>query len=113
MIARRAPCNVYLFIHRPQMDLYIYYRVPVANADVLQQQVARMQAQLAAHHRVAAALKRRPEATDGMHTWMEVYPSVPDAFEASLAQAVSDAGLDEWIAGVRHTEYFQDVSSCV
>lgn len=95
------------------MDLYIYYRVAVADADVLQRHVTRMQTELATRHCVAAALKRRPEATDGMHTWMEVYAAVPDTFETSLKQAVGDAGLNQWIDGARHTEYFQDVFSCV
>lgn len=94
------------------MDLYIYYRVPVADAELLQRHVTRMQTELTMRHHVAAGLKRRPQAMDGMQTWMEVYADVPAGFEASLSQAVADAGLDHWIAGVRHTEYFQDVSLC-
>lgn len=95
------------------MDLYIYYRVPVVNADILQRHVTQMQNELSSAHRVAAALKRRPEAADGLHTWMEVYSAIPDAFEATLSQAVLAAGLARWIEGARHTEYFQDVFSCV
>lgn len=94
------------------MDLYIYYRVSIANADILQRHATRMQAELMTRHHAAAALKRRPEPTDGMHTWMEVYANVADGFEALLSRAVSDAGLDRWIIGIRHTEYFQDVSIC-
>lgn len=94
------------------MDLYIYYRVPVANAEVLQQHVIQMQAQLVARYQVTASLKRRPQATDGMHTWMEVYADVSTGFEAALSQAVANADLNQWIAGTRHTEYFQGVSLC-
>lgn len=95
------------------MDLYIYYRVRAADAEVLRRHVTRMQTELTTRHHVTAGLKRRPEATDGMHTWMEVYADVPPGFEASLAQAVTDAELGQWIVGRRHTEYFQDVSLCV
>lgn len=94
------------------MDIFIYYRACVADADVLRLRVLRMQADLTVQHTVKAALKRRPEAQDGMHTWMEVYAAVPSGFEASLSRAVMDAGLGQWIAGARHAEYFQDVSSC-
>lgn len=94
------------------MDLYIYYRAACPNEQALQARVAAMQARLAADHGVAAALKRRPEAKDGRHTWMEVYPSVPEGFAACVASAVRDAKLDELIDGERHVEFFMDIRAC-
>ncbi len=94
------------------MDLYIYYKVKDADAASLQAAVAVMQAALAQRHGVAGQLKRRPEARDGVQTWMEVYPATPEGFAAALDSAVHEAGVLEWIAGLRHTEVFTDVAPC-
>ena len=71
-----------------------------------------MQAQLAASHGVSAQLKRRPGETDGVQTWMEVYPGASEACQAALADAVREAGLDGLIIGPRHVEVFTDLTSC-
>jgi len=94
------------------MDLYIYYRVSLNNASLLQQRVAAMQAQLSQQYKVAAELKRRPQARDGMHTWMEVYLDVPDGFESVLKVALADNQLETLLDGPRHTEHFLDLSPC-
>jgi len=94
------------------MDLYIYYRVRGARADVLQQQVGRMQATLSQAYKVATELKRRPEEQDGYHTWMEVYLDTPEQFEIALQQQVIAADLAALIEGPRHIERFLDVSPC-
>ncbi len=94
------------------MDLYVYYRVDCAHAEALQARVATMQQALASRSGVAAALKRRPQAKDGRHTWMETYLNIPDGFDTLLQQAVSVSALDALIDGERHLEYFLDVSSC-
>ncbi|WP_373987078.1 DUF4936 family protein [Duganella sp. BuS-21] len=94
------------------MDLYIYYKVKDADAASLRTAVTAMQTLLAQRHGVAGQLKRRPEAKDGMQTWMEVYPSAPEAFSAALDEAALQAGLSAWIAGERHTEVFTEVAPC-
>ena len=94
------------------MDLYIYYKVKDADAASLQAAVVAMQAALMQHHGVAGELKRRPEARDGVQTWMEVYPSTPEGFAALLDRAVHQAGVLEWTAGLRHTEVFMDIAPC-
>ncbi|MRX06345.1 DUF4936 family protein [Pseudoduganella sp. FT25W] len=94
------------------MDLYIYYKVKDADAASLQAAVVPMQATLAQRHGVAGQLKRRPEARDGVQTWMEVYPSAPEGFATALDEAVAAAGLSAWTSGPRHTEVFGDVVSC-
>lgn len=93
------------------MDLYIYYKVKDADAASLQAAVVSMQAALRQHHGIAGKLKRRPETKDGLQTWMEVYESAPQGFAAELEAAVHQAGVLEWIAGLRHTEVFVDVAS--
>ncbi len=94
------------------MDLYIYYRVMCDREQELRSRVAAMQAMLKERHRIATALKRRPDAQDGRHTWMEIYSDIPDGFEAALAVAVSDATLATLIDGDRHTEHFLEIPPC-
>ncbi|MYN45742.1 DUF4936 family protein [Pseudoduganella sp. FT93W] len=94
------------------MDLYIYYRVAEAQAAALLPQVQVMQAALGTRHGVQCALKRRPDAKEGLQTWMEVYGGCAPAFEAELAQAVLAAGLAAHIDGARHTEVFVDIAPC-
>jgi hypothetical protein len=93
-------------------DLYIYYRVQDDTAGELQEQVRTMQARLGQQHGVAGQLKRRPGSTDGLQTWMEVYPATPDGFDAALELAVQQARLPIMIVGARHTELFTDVAPC-
>ena len=93
-------------------DLYIYYQVRQENAAPLQALVAALQLQLAAGHGVAGQLKRRPETTDGMQTWMEVYPATPAGFASALELAARDSALAALTAGPRHTEVFMDMCPC-
>ncbi len=94
-------------------DWYIYYRVRIEHADLLQQRVSAMQARLHQQAGITCALKKRPQARDGHHTWMEVYQAAPEDFEAMLARELQVAGVEELIDGERHTEHFLDVTSCV
>jgi hypothetical protein len=90
------------------IDLYVYYKVREENAARLEPLVRTMQARLGAAHQ----LKRRPEAKEGMQTWMEVYPSVDDGFAARLAGAAQAAGMDGLIEGPRRAEVFMDLTPC-
>ncbi|KQQ45077.1 hypothetical protein ASF61_20805 [Duganella sp. Leaf126] len=94
------------------MDLFIYYKVREADAARLRAAVVAMQAHLADQFAVTSQLKRRPEASDGVQTWMEIYPDAPGNFAATLAVAVERAGLSQWIIGNRHVEAFMDVLPC-
>ena len=93
-------------------DLYIYYRVPDAAAAQLVPRVQAMQARLRAAHGVDAQLKRRPGSSEGLQTWMEIYPATGAGFDAALEAAVQEAALLEQIDGQRHTEVFMDVDTC-
>ncbi|MES2758552.1 MAG: DUF4936 family protein [Pseudomonadota bacterium] len=93
-------------------DLYIYYQVSEAHAAALELRVRAMQARLAGERGVSGQLKRRPEAADGLQTWMEIYPATAAGFDAALAAAVQDAALTELIAGKRHIEIFTDLHTC-
>lgn len=93
-------------------DLYIYYRVPDAQAAGLAPRVRAMQAHLLSAHGVTGQLKRRPGSSDGLQTWMEIYPAANQRFQAALDAAVQQAGLTEQINGQRHTEVFTDIDTC-
>lgn len=95
------------------MDLYIYYRVRTADADTYHRKAIAMQQMLKRQYGITAALKRRPDAQDSLHTWMEVYTAVPTDFAGKLQQAVDENGLAAFIDGPRHTEQFVDLSTCV
>jgi hypothetical protein len=93
-------------------ELYVYYRAKAENASHLQVRANYMQAQLARTLGISAFLKRRPVEKEGFHTWMEVYPAVPDGFPELLQAAVQEAGLPKLIDGERHIEIFEDKSTC-
>jgi len=90
-------------------DLYVYYKVREIDAGALAPQLRALQRELAARHGVHGQLKRRPEAREGLQTWMEVYPAVDEGFAALLAEAVAQAGLESRLAGPRHAEAFIDL----
>jgi predicted kinase len=92
------------------IDLYVYYKVREFDAAALAPRVRAMQAALAARLGVSYQLKCRPASQDGLQTWMEVYPGVPDAFADALAQAAADAGLDTLTSGPRRSEVFDDLT---
>lgn len=89
--------------------LFIYYRVRDVHADELMAAATAMQITLqAAHPGLDGRLLRRPEAQEGLHTWMETYGLPPDADPAALAADVERAarGLAPWLVGARHVEHF-------
>jgi len=94
------------------IDLYVYYKVREDAADALAPRVRALQRDIAARHGVHGQLKRRPEARDGLQTWMEVYPAVDEGFAALLAHAVHASGLEVQLAGPRHAEIFMDLTPC-
>lgn len=94
------------------IDLYVYYKVRDEHAAGLAPRVRALQADVAAHHAVQPQLKRRPEARDGLQTWMEVYPGVGADFPALLDAAAGTADLGGLIEGPRRAEIFTDLPPC-
>jgi len=92
-------------------DLYIYYKVPSAQAAALWPRVRALQEGLLREHGIAGQLRRRPHAGDARQTWMEIYPDAPDGVEALLAAALAQHGLAVDL-GERRTEVFTDDSPC-
>ncbi|MDY7579090.1 DUF4936 family protein [Herbaspirillum sp. RTI4] len=95
------------------MDLYIYYRVGLAQTQLILEHVSAMQAELHLQSGVMGSLKRRPLERDGCQTWMEIYPNMPDNFESLLEEAAIRHQLPSLLSGERHAEHFMDISPCV
>ncbi len=96
------------------VELYIYYQVRDEHALLLAPHIHALQARLLASHGCRGRLLRRPQATDGLHTWMEVY-AVPEEhadFDAALGAAVDEAALSALIEGKRHLEVFTEIRPC-
>lgn len=94
---------------RGRHALFIYYRVRDVHAGELMAAATAMQATLqAVHAGLVVQLLRRPEAQEGLHTWMETYGLPPDADPSALAADVERAarGLAPWLVGARHVEHF-------
>lgn len=88
-------------------ECYVYYR---AHRD----DEARVLASVGAlHDRLRLAqpgletrLLRRPEAHDGLHTWMEVYRHTMAPLDVAALEAVAEAATAHWRVGDRHVERF-------
>ncbi len=78
------------------MALYVYYRIREADAS------GALAAFRAARGSTATPqLMRRPDAAQGLQTWMEVYDGTSTDAEPDIAAAMAP-----WISGERHLEHF-------
>jgi hypothetical protein len=92
------------------IDLYVYYKVRDENAVRLAPLVCALQARVIQPG--YARLLRRPGSKDGLQTWMEVYPDVPESFAAELEAAVAGAGFESLVEGPRRVEVFTEFPPC-
>lgn len=93
-------------------ELFIYYRTSPFNAEALREKALDLQARLRTRHTgLEARLLLRPEAKDGLMTWMETYAlsnspgGVTEALEREI-EMVAKLVLGPLIEGQRHTEVF-------
>lgn len=97
------------------MDCYIYYKAREEDAQQIQICVARLYAYVLENlpasselATTASQLQRRPAASNGVHTWMEIYRHIPTTFEQVVQDAVVASGITEYLIGERRLEYFID-----
>jgi hypothetical protein len=97
-----------------KMDCYVYYKAAQEHELQIVQQVKMMRVYLHTKLKVDlhANLQRRPEAENGVVTWMEIYRHVPHAFATALADVVNQTDIMTLIQGQRHAEYFEDAIPC-
>jgi hypothetical protein len=98
-------------------ELFIYYRTSPFNAEALREKALDLQARLRTRHTgLEARLLLRPEAKDGLMTWMETYAmrqspeGVPEAVQNEI-EMVAGMVLGPLIEGPRHTEVFNACAS--
>ena len=94
------------------MDCYVYYKTAQEHQSLLLCQAERMSEILLAQTGITFLLQRRPDVTDGLVTWMEVYRQVPDDFEILLMKIISQTEMMPLIKGERYVEYFVDAITC-
>lgn len=89
---------------------FVYYKLEASAARELEPRLRRMQHEVAEASGVAARLMRRADGGD-LATLLEVYDGIsrPDAFEASLAEAVARAALPAALVEQRRTERFEEL----
>lgn len=93
-------------------ELFIYYRVRIADAPVALAAVQQLQTELRARHQgLQARLLQRPEPDHDLLTWMETYAIEPTARGITVEmqtdiEAHAKALLLPLIQGERHTEVF-------
>ena len=94
-------------------ELFIYYRVYVADAAVARAAVLGFQTRLqASHPQLIARLLRRSEEIDGRQTWMEIYSTDPMREPAGVSDDMQSdieaqaRALLPLLDGPRHTEVF-------
>ena len=93
-------------------ELFIYFRAQAQDDAVVKAAVHQMQDELRlAWPGLSARLMHRPEAQDGLRTWMEIYAmpgagGVPLSLQSAIESAAQSAvpGL----VGQRHVEVFVD-----
>ncbi|MEI7786388.1 MAG: DUF4936 family protein [Betaproteobacteria bacterium] len=88
------------------LDLFVYYRVPASQESAHLAQTRALLAELRQRSGVEGRLSRRPEAKEGLHTWMESFIDLPAAQEAAVKDHLADPRGADFIAGERHSERF-------
>lgn len=96
------------------MDCYVYYKAAQEHEMQIVRQVKMIRKYLNTklNTNLYAHLQRRPEAENGVVTWMEIYRHVPHAFATALAEVVNQTEIMTLIQGQRHAEYFEDAIPC-
>ena len=91
-------------------ELFVYFKAPTDQEKTVRSHLQAMQNALRQNHPdLVTRLLMRPEASQGLHTWMEVYTGVADLGSGSLVdESISRAArvLAPFIVGTRKTEVF-------
>jgi hypothetical protein len=91
-------------------ELFIYYQAKVIDEAALKAAAVELQTRLRARFDgLRTRLLRRPDAVDGLFTWMETY-ALPATLDADALQRDIEAAaaqtLARWTVGARHVEVF-------
>ncbi|MEO8059045.1 MAG: DUF4936 family protein [Burkholderiales bacterium] len=94
-------------------ELFIYYRLDLTDSPAALRAVMRFQGDLRSRHPwLRTRLLQRPQADDGLETWMETYSADPAMNSTGITPEVAAqieqaaAVLVPFLRGARHTELF-------
>ncbi len=91
-------------------ELFVYFKAPTEHETAVRSHLQAMHHALQQDHpALVTRLLMRPEASQGLHTWMEVYTGVADlGSDSPIDEAISRAAqvLAPFIVGARKTEVF-------
>lgn len=93
-------------LERALIDLYVYYRVHAGDEHAHLAQAQTLLAGLRERHGVQGRLSRRPQAKDGMHTWMLSFTDLGASQEDAVMGALALPQHGPPIEGQRHVERF-------
>lgn len=88
------------------LDLFVYYRVRASQESAHLAQTRALLSELHQRSGISGRLSRRPEAKDGLHTWMESFIDLPAASEPAVSAHLSDPRSAAFVEGERHSERF-------
>ena len=88
------------------LDRFVFYRWRASQESAYLAQARTRLAQLHQSSGIEGLLRRRPEAKEGLHTWMESFIDLPAAQEAAVSAHLADPRSASFIEGERHTERF-------
>lgn len=91
-------------------ELFIYFKTHTEHEAQVRSHLHGMQRALRqAHPQLVTRLLMRPEASHGLHTWMEIYSGMPELGSGSrVDEAISQVadGLAPFMVGARKIEVF-------
>ena len=89
-----------------QAVLYVYYKVEPAQHAALRLRVRQFQADLRARWPgLETELMQRPEVSNGLETWMEIYRH-GTGLRPDVVVSIDQAALDAALPAPRHSERF-------
>jgi hypothetical protein len=91
------------------VHLFVYYKVRAHDRDELRGRVSELFSRAWHDFGLVSRLMRRPEAENGLSTWMEVYEDVPPEFDNWLRSQCDELDLLSLTADQRHAERFVEV----
>ncbi|MCH8618586.1 DUF4936 family protein [Undibacterium sp. TS12] len=94
------------------MDCYIYFKASSSHESAILEQEQLLLSFMLEYGLSKHRLQKRPQAQDGMQTWMEIHRELAPGFEQALARAYAQTRLAELQSGERHIEYFMDAKLC-
>ncbi|MFZ6861079.1 DUF4936 family protein [Undibacterium sp. Ji67W] len=94
------------------MNCYVYFKAKIEHEAAIIIEERKLNEILRQRFSYMPRLERRPDTTNDLHTWMEVYEDISDTFEQDLKLALMQTDLPNLQYSERHVEFFLNVDVC-